>query len=139
MPAPDSARRPIRDTVRPSWRVADRARELRRDASMPERVFWNRIRDLRRLGFPFRRQHPLGPYVADFYCHRAALVVELDGQSHRERRDRDARRDVWMRAAGIDVVRVSVSHFTREEDAVIHAVLLRCRDRAAAIDADTRS
>ncbi len=67
---------------------------------MPEKVFWNRIRDLRRLGFSFRRQHPVGPYVADFYCHRVLLVVELDGRFHLERRHRDKMRDAWMESEG---------------------------------------
>ena len=55
----------------------------------------------------FRRQHPLGPYVADFYCLDAKLVIELDGTPHHTPagKQRDEARDAWMRARGIEVLR----------------------------------
>ncbi|MCP1642776.1 very-short-patch-repair endonuclease [Pseudomonas citronellolis] len=55
------------------------ARELRRRQTDAERLLWSRLRDRRLLGWKFRRQVPLGPYVVDFYCHERQLVVELDG------------------------------------------------------------
>lgn len=59
------------------------------------------------LGMSFRRQHPVGPYVLDFYCARASLAVELDGDEHATRRDRDAARTRFLNDRGIRVIRFS--------------------------------
>lgn len=56
-------------------------------------------------GFKFRRQHPIGPYITDFCCVDAKLVIELDGESHLEKRPQDAERDAWFRCNGYEVVR----------------------------------
>ena len=81
----------------PYWRNLDeealtRARELRRKMTWAEIKFWNRVKQ-QKFGFKFRRQHPFGPYVLDFYCAEARLAVELDGSSHNERGEADLLRD----------------------------------------------
>src|SRR5688500_18792611 len=83
------------------------ARGLRKSATSPESYLWQLLRNRRRRGMKFRRQHPLGPYVADFYCVDAKLVVELDGTPHHapEGKQRDEVRDAWMRSQGIEVLR----------------------------------
>jgi len=71
----------------------------------------------RERGLPtFRRQHPVGPYVLDFYCSNARLCVEVDGASHStsDRPQRDERRDAYLRAAGIEVVRVSAAYVLKD-------------------------
>ena len=57
----------------------------------------------------FRRQHPIGPYVLDFYCAKARLAVEIDGMSHDmgDRPERDTRRDAWLKAQGVTVMRIA--------------------------------
>jgi very-short-patch-repair endonuclease len=75
--------------------------------SPPERLLWDRLRAGRLDGHKFRRQHPLGPYAADFYCHAAGLVVEVDGLNHLFNLEEDARRDAWMRERGLRVLRLS--------------------------------
>lgn len=85
-----------------------RARKLRRTLSLPEVILWQAIRR-QRLGARFRRQHPVGPYVLDFYCVAARLAVEVDGVSH-EHPDRirhDARRTAWLNLRGITVYRIA--------------------------------
>jgi very-short-patch-repair endonuclease len=67
-----------------------RARELRREMTVPERVVWQALRDRRLAGWRFRRQAAIGPYIVDFYCHAARLVLEIDGLSHVGRGDEDA-------------------------------------------------
>ncbi len=57
------------------------------------------------LGAPFRRQHPIGPYFADFYCASVKIVVELDGSQHADRAEYDAARTAYLRRLGIDVLR----------------------------------
>mgnify|MGYP001609301439 CR=1 FL=1 len=76
--------------------------------NLPERRLWWELRHSRLDGLKFRRQHPLGPYVLDFYCHAARLAVEVDGGSHRidGRRESDARRDEWLRDRGIHTLRL---------------------------------
>jgi very-short-patch-repair endonuclease len=94
------------------------AKRLRRSLSPPEAQLWSRLRD-RALGKPtFRRQHPIGPYVLDFYCAKARLGVELDGAGHDmgTRPQRDLRRDDWLKSRGIAVVRVALSDLTSIDD-----------------------
>jgi very-short-patch-repair endonuclease len=88
------------------------------------------LRDRRLGGFKFRRQQPLGRYTADFYCAEVKLIVELDGRSHADRRERDAVRDDWMRSEGVDVLRVPVWEFSKYKYNVLRNILWRCRERA---------
>jgi very-short-patch-repair endonuclease len=84
--------------------VVETARRLRRDQTDAERKLWFRLRDRRLAGLKFRRQTPLGPYVADFCCEDARLVVELDGGQHNEN-PRDAVRTKALEAMGYLVLR----------------------------------
>jgi very-short-patch-repair endonuclease len=91
-------------------RTLGQARRLRGDATSSERLLWERLRDGRFRGLKFRRQHPIGPHIADFYCADLRLVIELDGAVHRMQRQRDANRDVVMTAAGPRVLRIDVDN-----------------------------
>jgi len=94
----------------PIWQVTrtmrSRARSLRRDSTDAERIIWSALRALRLNGASFRRQAPIGPYVVDFLCHAAKLVVELDGGQHFEsdQQRRDARRDAHLASKGYRVL-----------------------------------
>jgi len=57
------------------------------------------------LGIKFRRQHPLGPYIADFVCLKMKVIIELDGPIHEERKAYDANRDRWLRSEGYAILR----------------------------------
>ena len=81
----------------------DLARKLRRDASPEERMLWWWLRQ-RPLGFKFRRQVPLGPYIVDFASHEASLVIEVDGGFHADQDDVVARQ-AWVEAGGWQVAR----------------------------------
>jgi very-short-patch-repair endonuclease len=87
--------------------LLDFARKLRKEQTSPESLLWYLLRDRRLLGYKFRRQYPLPPYVLDFYCDELKLGVELDGGQHNadEHAARDERRDAFIRARGIEVVR----------------------------------
>ncbi len=84
-----------------------RARRLRRDATDAERHLWQRLRQGQVLGVSFRRQHPVGPYVLDFYCSAARLAIELDGSQHgcSEQVLSDKVRSEFLCERGIRVVR----------------------------------
>ena len=89
--------------------TVDRARSLRRKLTLPEVVVWNALRGRRLAGARFRRQHPIGPYILDFYCDQAKLAVEVDGQGH-EHPDQwahDRRRTEWLGQRGIMVLRIA--------------------------------
>ncbi|GJQ29933.1 MAG: hypothetical protein HBSAPP03_18170 [Phycisphaerae bacterium] len=74
--------------------------------SLPEVLLWQRLRREQLLGLRFRRQHVLGPFIADFFCHEVRLVVEVDGRVHESRGEDDRRRDAWMLEQGLTVVRL---------------------------------
>jgi very-short-patch-repair endonuclease len=83
----------------------ERARQLRKNMTDAERKLWHYLR-LRQLeGHKFRRQVRIGPYIADFACLKALIVVEVDGGQHAEARAYDARRDDFMRGQGFRVLR----------------------------------
>jgi very-short-patch-repair endonuclease len=69
------------------WDRGELARELRRGMTVPEIKLWGWLRGRRVRGAKFRRQHPIGPFIADFYCAEVGLVVELDGGMHDDRTD----------------------------------------------------
>jgi very-short-patch-repair endonuclease len=81
------------------------ARSLRKNATDAERILWSRLRRRQLDGFRFRRQRPFGPYVCDFICLEAGLIVELDGSRHAGQMAYDARRDDFMRSYGYRVIR----------------------------------
>ena len=88
--------------------VIQRARKLRQDGNAPEDVAWQVLRKLRGFGYPVRRQHPIGPYIADFAIQKAMLVIEIDGGVHASEGVglRDAEREVYLRSLGWRVVRI---------------------------------
>lgn len=84
-----------------------KARLFRRELTRPEARLWQVLRT-RPGGLKFRRQHPIGPYVLDFYCPAARLAIEVDGAAHDmgSNPGRDERRDGWLRQRGLAVLRV---------------------------------
>src|SRR5580658_11125907 len=97
------------------------ARNLRRKLSTPEARLWNRLRE-RLPGKPvFRRQHPIGPYVLDFYCAKANLAIEIDGVSHdmADRPRRDENRDAWLKKQGVTVVRIPAAELMHGVDEAV--------------------
>ena len=83
-----------------------RAREQRRQMTRPEQLLWSALRRSP-IGQRFRKQHPAGPFVLDFYCPAAKLCVEVDGQSHDFTSAHDAARDRWLARQGVRTLRVA--------------------------------
>jgi very-short-patch-repair endonuclease len=90
---------------------------------------WNRLRRSP-CGISFRRQHPIGPYSADFYCPAAKLVIEVDGSIHdsAEQARHDETRNESMRGIGRKVVRIPASEVFHDADAVADAIVCMCAD-----------
>ena len=97
-----------------------RARGHRRAPTGGELGLWLRLRGRQLDGYPFRRQHPIGPYILDFYCASVRLAVEIDGYSHEvgDAPAYDARRDAWLLERGIETIRISADLARRPNDAV---------------------
>lgn len=106
--------------MKPPARTYERARELRWTMTEPERLLWAILRN-RQLGFRFRRQHPIGLYILDFYCPSARLCVEVDGPVHLEpgQTEHDAKRDAWLGTQGVRVLRFSAAEVTERPAAII--------------------
>lgn len=104
-----------------------KARHLRRELSLPEKLLWVRLRgaDIR-----FRRQHPIGAYVLDFYCASAKLAIEVDGAAHDfgNRPQRDEARTDWLKQQGIEVLRIPARDVLADPDAVADALLRLCAE-----------
>jgi very-short-patch-repair endonuclease len=99
------------------------ARKLRKEMSLPEVLLWQELRG-GKTGAKFRRQHPVGPYVADFYCSAARLIVEIDGEAHNRgaRPERDAARDKFLSDAGYRVLRIAATDVLKNLDAVVQTI-----------------
>jgi very-short-patch-repair endonuclease len=110
------------------------ARRLRRTLTLPEALLWKGLKARRQEGLHFRKQHPLGPYVLDFYCSRARLCIEVDGQSHgtTDRPIRDAHRDEWLRRQGVETLRLRAGLVLEDIDAALSMVRTTARSRIAA-------
>ena len=101
-----------------------RARGLRREMSLPERLLWRELRK-RPNDLKFRKQHPAGPYSADFFCHQARLVVEIDGEAHErgDRSERDSRRDSWFAERHFRTLRIPASEVLNNLDGVVRWIV----------------
>lgn len=108
-----------------SERTLQRAKKLRRDMSDEERILWTLLRDRRFAAFKFRRQVPLGDFVADFVCYERKLVIELDGSQHAEPEQAafDAKRTLALEAAGFRVLRIWTSDLFKEREGVFETIL----------------
>ena len=106
-------------------RTITRARELRGSMSLPEVLLWRQIRRRGLEGLRFRRQHPVGPYILDFYCEDARLAVEIDGQGHgySEQAAHDKRRDAWLGRQGIQVLRLTARLVLKDMDAALATIV----------------
>src|SRR5437870_13607423 len=102
--------------MRAPQQTVSRARQLRRQMSLPEVVLWQALRQGRLADLRFRRQHPIGPYILDFYCPSARLVVEVDGAAHDSAAQvrHDARRDAFLAENGVRVLRIAAAEVLRD-------------------------
>jgi len=98
----------------------DKARTMRAEMTLPEVKLWQVLRG-RPAALKFRRQHPAGPYVLDFFCPLRLLAIEIDGEAHNrgDRPERDARRDAWLTENGVTVCRIPASAVLADLDAVV--------------------
>ncbi|HEU0186703.1 MAG TPA: endonuclease domain-containing protein [Gallionellaceae bacterium] len=109
----------------------NRARSLRNHATDTERHLWRYLRGCQLGGHRFRRQAPIGNYIADFACLETKLIVELDGGQHQEQTDYDVRRDAQMEAQGFRVLRFWDNQVFQETQAVLEVILQVLEERTS--------
>ena len=95
------------------------AKAMRSEPVTTEALLWKLLRDRRLASLKFRRQVPVGRYIADFLCYRHRLIVEADGPLHEERAEHDAERDEWLRSQGFRVLRFANKDVWRRTEDVI--------------------
>jgi very-short-patch-repair endonuclease len=110
-----------------SSEMHERSKELRREMTPAESKLWQELRGGRMEGFHFRRQQIVGHYIVDFYCHRVALVVEVDGDVHFHQQGYDRQRDRDLEDLGLRVLHFWNSDVNENMEEVLEKILLACR------------
>ncbi|CAN7644462.1 endonuclease domain-containing protein [Bradyrhizobium sp. LjRoot220] len=124
------------DEKSPTWKVSSKlrthARELRKNSTDAERILWSELRDHKLNGIGFRRQVPIKNYIADFACHSAKLVVELDGGQHfsDQAEQADAVRSAVIEARGFQVLRFSNHDVMTNRVGVLETIATAIAERA---------
>jgi very-short-patch-repair endonuclease len=110
----------------------ERARSLRKQPTWAAKLMWRWLRGRRFNCYKFRREHPVGPYVLDFFCEEAKLNVELDGRGHGfpDQRKHDVRREQFLQSQGIKTLRFWNSHLRRNARNIRDTVLEELQKRA---------
>jgi very-short-patch-repair endonuclease len=112
---------PVKNII-PGQRVTkeklERAKELRREMTPAEKLLWHEVR-AKKLGVRFRRQQIIQGFIVDFYCHRAGLVVEVDGDIHDLQKEEDERREKVLREMGLRIVRFGNDEVMRDSSTAV--------------------
>ncbi len=115
---------PVKNII-PGQRVTkeklERAKELRREMTPAEKLLWQEVR-AKKLGVHFRRQQVIAGFIVDFYCHKSALVVEVDGDIHDLQQEEDARREKVLSELGLRIVRFRNDEVMRDLSVVVERI-----------------
>ena len=114
------------------------ARRMRQEPTWAEELLWHKLRRNQLRGYKFNRQHPLGRYIADFYCAELRLVIEIDGEVHDTERQReyDSIRTQELEGRRLTVLRFRNEEVAEDINQVLRAILLRLPARDAAAQPD---
>ena len=114
----------VRFSIRPELRQRMRqvARTFRKEPTQSENLLWQELRNRKLEGRKFRRQRPIGPFVADFFCREERLVIEIDGPIHKGQSAADQERQQILEAAGLRVIRVSSTDVETDIDVVLNKI-----------------
>jgi len=106
------------------------ALQMRKNPTEAERAMWKILRKFRQSGIPFRRQHPIEFYIADFYCHNLRLVIEVDGEIHTEKENQshDEGRTGELERFGIKVIRFTNNQILHESEVVIEQIKVAIKE-----------
>ncbi len=99
-----------------------KARDLRKKMTEAEELLWKKLRRKQINGLHFRRQHPYGMYILDFYCDKANLAIEIDGKIHDYKKDYDQEKDEFLRHTGINVLRFKNEEVIKDTEKVLEEI-----------------
>ena len=101
-------------------------KSLRKRSTDAESLLWKHLRAKRLKGLKFRRQEPIGKYIADFVCYEKQIIIEVDGGQHSIDKDRDNERDIWFKGEGFKVLRFWNNEVLTDTEAVLTAIMMSC-------------
>ncbi len=104
----------------------ERAKELRSQMTQEEKIIWQHLRANKLNGLHFRRQQIIDGFIADFYCHAARLVIEVDGEIHQQQAEYDAERDRVLLARGLRLLRIKNEEVRQNLDSVLMRIATGC-------------
>jgi len=113
--------------IRTSASIQQRAKVLRQEMTRPEQLLWERLCNRQLSGLKFRRQHPLGPFITDFYCAEKRLVLEIDGDIHDLQREQDEQRTRQFEEFGYRVIRFRNEEIEANIGLVLMKILEACQ------------
>jgi very-short-patch-repair endonuclease len=113
--------------LRTSPEIRQRAKELRKQMTPAEDALWKRLRNRQLCGLKFRRQHPIGPYIADFYCVECRLMIEVDGSIHLAQAESDHQRTILLADYNDRVLRIKNDEILTNPEGVIAKILAACQ------------
>ena len=99
------------------------ARSMRKGSTVAEELLWERLRSKRLAGLKFRRQHPVGRFIVDFYCVERGIAIEVDGSIHGQQADQDRVRQDYLEQRGIRFLRFTNDAIVQDIDRVLHDIL----------------
>ena len=100
-----------------------RARQLRRDSTVAEKAMWSLLRDRRLYQYKFRRQHVIHPYIVDFVCLQKRLIIELDGEHHKDQVVYDEERSLFLTQKGYKILRFWNQTIFSKDEEIITAII----------------
>lgn len=116
-----------KNLVTPS--VRKRSKQLRRAQTPAEKTLWRALKNRQLGGYKFRRQHPIGSYILDFYCAQVKLVIELDGCTHKNQQEYDNDRTQWLNDHNYEVLRFPNHQIHSNLDQVTTKILQMCQSQ----------
>jgi very-short-patch-repair endonuclease len=119
-----------------SVKTIQNARELRKSLTGAEQRLWYVLRNRQSGVIKFRRQHPIGKYIVDFYCPKSRLIIEIDGDSHGDSQEYDRQRTEWLESQGYQVIRFSNREVKEHFDTVIADILFQYESKVAKSNED---
>jgi very-short-patch-repair endonuclease len=99
-----------------------RAKDLRGRMTLEEKILWSKLKSKQFMGLKFRRQEPIHRYIVDFICYSQKLIIEIDGEYHRNRKEYDLERDRWFERRGFRVLRFTVDEVYQSVDLILDKI-----------------
>lgn len=108
--------------------IFEKAKQLRKNLTLQERLLWEELKGSKLPGLRFKAQHPVSFYIADFYCHKIRLVIEIDGETHvqKDQKEYDKGRAFAMSEFGIETIRFHNEEVEKNIDSVLEKIKLTC-------------